>query len=76
MNWKLAKVVRNNSVYRIDGVNLFDCKWEKEGQVELEDIAHGMRKMFDVCTADINGAPFKFAVCEIAQGVYNFYLPA
>lgn len=26
--------------------------------------------------ADINGNIFRFAVCEIAQGVYNFYLPA
>lgn len=74
MDWKLAKIVSNN-IYKVDGVNLFDGNWKKEGQVELKDVAHGMKKMFDIYTADINGNIFKFAVCEIAQGVYNFYLP-
>lgn len=74
MGWKLSKMVRNN-VYKVDDVNLFDLEWAKEGQVELKDVAHAMRRMFDICTVKINGSDFKFAVCEIAQGVYNFYIP-
>lgn len=75
MGWKLAKMVRNNE-YKVDGVNIFDLEWVKEGHVELKDVAHAMRRQFDVCTVDINGKPFKFAVCEIAQKVFCFYLPA
>lgn len=74
MGWKLAKMV-GNKTYMVDGVNIFDLEWKKEGEVELKDVAHAMKKMFDICTVDINGKEFKFAVCEIAQGMYNFYLP-
>lgn len=72
MNWKLSKMVRNNT-FMIDGVNLFDLEWKKEGEVELKDVAHAMRRMFDVCTVEINGKEFKFAVCEIAKNVFSFY---
>ena len=75
MNWKLSKIVRNNT-YVVDGVNLFDLEWKKEGEVELKDVAHAMKKMFDICTVEINGNEFKFAVCEIAKNVYNFYVVA
>ncbi len=73
MNWKLSKIVRDNK-YVVDGVNIFDLEWKKEGEVELKDVAHAMRRMFDICTVDINGKEFKFAVCEIARNVYNFYV--
>jgi len=74
MGWKLAKIVRNNE-YKIDGINLFDLEWRKDGQTELKDVAHAMRRMFDICTVELNGREMKFAVCEIARGVYNFYIP-
>ena len=74
MGWKLSKIVRNND-YRVDGVNIFDLEWKKDGQVELKDVAHAMRRMFDICTVDVNGKEFRFAVCEIANKVFNFYLP-
>ena len=74
MGWKLAKMVRNHE-YKVDGVNIFDLEWNKEGQVELKDVAHAMRKQFDICTVDVNGTPFRFAVCEIAQNVHCLYLP-
>lgn len=73
MNWKLSKMVRNNR-YLIGDVNLFDLEWKKEGEVELKDVAHAMRRMFDVCTVEIDGKEFKFAVCEIAQNVFSFYV--
>lgn len=76
MGWKLSKIVRSN-VYKVDDVNIFDLEWKKDGQIELKDVAHGMRKMFDVCTVDLGGGKeFRFAVCEIANHVYNFYIPA
>ena len=75
MNWKLSKIVRNKT-YKVNDVNLFDLEWKKEGEVELKDVATGMRKMFDICTVDINSEEFKFAVCEIANNVYCFYVAA
>ena len=54
MNWKLSKIVRNNT-YMVDGVNIFDLEWKKDGQVELKDVAHAMRRPFDVCSVDVNG---------------------
>lgn len=74
MEWKLAKIVRNRE-YKIRGINLFDCEWKVEGTIQLKDVAHAMKREFDVCTADINGDTFKFAVCEIAKDVFNFYIP-
>lgn len=74
MGWKLAKMVRNHE-YKVEGVNIFNLEWKKEGQVELKDVAHAMRKQFDICTVEVNGKPFQFAVCEIAQNVHCFYLP-
>lgn len=74
MGWKLAKIVRNNT-YMMDGINIFDCPWDKKGQVELKDVAHAMRRPFDICTAQLGDKEVSFAVCQIAQGVYNFYLP-
>ena len=74
MGWKLSKIVHNNE-YKVDGTNVFGLEWKKEGQVELKDVAHAMRKMFDICTVDINGKEFRFAVCEIAKNMYNFYIP-
>lgn len=75
MDWKLAKMVRNRE-YKIDGINIFDLEWEKEGQVELKDVAHAMRRPFDICKVTLNEKTIRFAVCEIAQNVYCFYLPA
>ena len=75
MEWKLARMV-NNRKYVLEGVNIFDLEWKKTGeQVELKDVAHAARKMFDVCTVDLNGKEFKFAVCEIANNTFCFYLP-
>ena len=74
MGWKLAKIVRNDN-YTIDGVNIFGQTWQKNGQIELKDVAHAMKRPFDICSVDLNGKRFDFAVCEIAQGVFNFYLP-
>jgi hypothetical protein len=75
MNWKLSKIVRNNT-YMVDGVNIFDLEWKKDGQVELKDVAHAMRRPFDVCSVDVNGKEFKFAVCEIGRNVFCFYVAA
>lgn len=74
MNWKLSKIVRNRE-YKVKDINIFDLDWEKEGQVELKDVAHAMRRPFDICTVNTPEGPFKFAVCEIAQNVHCFYLP-
>ncbi len=74
MAWKLSKIVSNDE-FKIDDVNIFTLDWEKTGQVELKDVAHSMRRSFDVCTVEINNKKFEFAVCEIAQKVYNFYVP-
>ena len=75
MGWKLAKIVRNDE-YRVDNINIFSLDWKKDGgTVELKDVAHGIKRQFEVCSVDINGNEFKFAVCEIAQGVFNFYIP-
>lgn len=75
MDWKLSKIVRNRE-YHIENVNLFDLEWQKEGQVEPKDVAHAMRRSFDICTVTIRGNTVRFAVCEIAQNVFCFYLPA
>jgi len=75
MAWKIAKIVRNDE-YKVNNVNIFDLEWKKDGEtVELKDVAHAMKRKFDVCSVNINGNEFKFAVCEIAQGVFNFYIP-
>lgn len=75
MNWKLSRIVRNNE-FKVDGVNIFDLQWNKEGEVELKDVAHAMRRTFDINTVDINGKQFKFAVCEIGTNVFCFYVEA
>lgn len=75
MDWKLSKIVRNRE-YKIEDINIFDLEWKKEGQVELKDVAHAMRKSFDICSVNIRENTVRFAVCEIAQNVYCFYLPA
>lgn len=75
MNWKLSKIVRNKD-YKVDGVNIFDLQWNKEGEVELKDVAHAMRRTFDINSVDINGKLFKFAVCEIGTNVFCFYVEA
>ena len=75
MNWKLSKIVRNKD-YKVDGVNIFDLQWNKEGEVELKDVAHAMRRTFDINSVDVNGKLFKFAVCEIGTNVFCFYVEA
>ena len=75
MNWKLSKIVRNNE-YKVDGVNIFDLEWKKEGEVELKDVAHATKAMFDINSVEVNGNPFRFAVCEIGTKVFCFYVEA
>lgn len=74
MNWKLSKIVRNRE-FKVENINIFDLEWNKEGETELKDVAHAMRRPFDICTVTVNEKPFRFAVCEIAQNVFCFYLP-
>ena len=76
MNWKLAKIVRNR-IYKVEGINLFDVAWQETGETvkNLKDVIHGQRFDFPVYTAQINGTEIRFAVKEVADEVFVFYIP-
>lgn len=75
MGWKLKKVVHNNT-FKVGDANIFDLTWNKTGEVvELKDVATNLRRNFEVCTVEVDDSEFRFAYCEIANGVYMIYVP-
>ena len=72
-SWQLRTTGTERTVM-LFGVNIFDYEWKSTGEHVAVKRECGWEDHADVYTADIDGKTRKFAVLEVSNNVWSFYL--
>ena len=72
--WKFFKVATDGKC-RLFGVNVFEFKWENEGEtVSVEDPQYHIIRDADVYSITVKGRKQRFAAVEVSNCVWAFYI--
>lgn len=77
MTWKYLTSGTALRPIRIDGVNVWEHKWQGSGRkADVVDPIYGQRFVFEVWSVTAGQQSVQFAAGEFSNGVWGFYVEA
>jgi hypothetical protein len=76
--WKVAHIGFENEDFTLGGLSVWKSEWRKtsEAPIRLWHPAYPEQLHdFRICEIGDASAPVRFAVCELSNGVYGFFVP-
>jgi hypothetical protein len=77
--WRYAHIGVEGDDLRLGGLDVWHQTWRRTGEAALQ-LPHpqygNQRHSFDICEIGGLDHPVRFAVSELSNGVYGFYVPA
>ena len=73
--WRFEKTVCDGEEYKINGINIWDVKWEETGKkIKIKDPLYGKFYSFDVYKIQNENVDVLFAAGEFSNCVWGIYL--
>ena len=73
-SWKFIKAVLDGELFTINGMNIWDYKWEDTGErVEVKDPLYGQHYSMAVYKIRHRNVEFRFAAGEFSNCVWGLY---
>lgn len=72
--WRFEKTVSDGEEYKIDGINIWDFKWEETGEkIKIKDPIYSKFYSFDVYKIKNDNVNVLFAAGEFSNCVWGIY---
>lgn len=72
--WKHKKTIIDGEKYEINGLNIWDFKWEDTGKkINIKDPLYGQKYCFDIYKIQSLNCEFFFAAGEFSNCVWGIY---
>jgi hypothetical protein len=73
--WRFVKTVNDGEVFEINGINIWDFKWEVIGKkIKAKDPLYAQFYNFDVFKIQNGNVEILFAAGEFSNSVWGIYL--
>ena len=73
--WRFEKTVSDGEEYKINGINIWDFKWEETGEkIKIKDPIYSKFYSFDVYKIHNDNVYVLFAAGEFSNCVWGIYL--
>jgi hypothetical protein len=73
--WRFEKTVSDGEEFKINGINIWDFKWEETGEkIRVKDPVYGQFYSFNVFKIQNKDIEILFVAGEFSNGVYGIYL--
>ena len=73
--WRFKKTVSDGEEYKINGINIWDFKWEETGEkIKIQDPIYPKFYSFDVYKIHNGNVDILFAAGEFSNCVWGIYL--
>jgi hypothetical protein len=73
--WRFEKIIGDGEEYKINGINIWDFKWEETGEkINIKDPIYSKFYSFDVYKINNDNVDILFAAGEFSNCVWGIYL--
>jgi hypothetical protein len=73
--WRFEKTVSDGEEYKINGINIWDFKWEETGEkINIQDPIYSKFYSFDVYKINNDNVDILFGAGEFSNCVWGIYL--
>ena len=73
--WRFEKTIVDGEEYKINGINIWDFKWEVTGEkIKIKDPLYGQSYTFNVFKIQNDNIEILFAAGEFSNCIWGIYL--
>jgi hypothetical protein len=74
-NWRFEKTVSDGEEFKINGINIWDFKWEETGEkIKIIDPLYSKFYSFDIYKIQNDNVDILFAAGEFSNCIWGIYL--